>query len=172
MMTASRTSEAECTPFFVEKKNEQIRLVWDCRVSNTHFRPPPPLELGAAEAVQRLTLDASDTLYIAQADVQNCFYQIKLPDWMVPYFTWSSCSGLEARSMGLNSYPDGSPVLPDDLVYPALKVLPMGFTWAFWIVQQIHQETARECGFGPERCLVGAWPPPKDLVGGRRYALL
>ena len=34
------------TPFFVEKKSKQLRVVWDCRRSNAHFEPPPGMDMG------------------------------------------------------------------------------------------------------------------------------
>ena len=65
----------------------------------THFKPPPLVELGAAESAQRIELGVDETLYIVQADVQNCFYQISLPLWMTPYFAWDRIVPRERLSM-------------------------------------------------------------------------
>ena len=34
----------------------------------------------------------------------------------------------------------------------------MGWSWSFWIVQQMHQTIIRGCGFAADRCLVAGWP--------------
>ena len=43
------------TPFFVRKKTNKQRLVWDCRNANVRFRALP-MELGGAESLQDLLL--------------------------------------------------------------------------------------------------------------------
>eukprot|EP00974_Lingulodinium_polyedra_P090719 8798439-Lingulodinium_polyedra.AAC.1 len=41
----------------------------------------------------------------------------------------------------------------------------MGWSWAFLLVQRMHQDIIRMEGFDAERCLVGGWPAP-SLGGG------
>ena len=41
-----------------------------------------------------------------------------------------------------------------------LTALPMGFSWSFWLVQEMHYDALRESGFPAERCIVGSWPVP------------
>eukprot|EP00973_Karenia_brevis_P030061 4142948-Karenia_brevis.AAC.1 len=60
---------------------------------------------------------------------------------------------------------DGSSIRPNDQVYSGLTVLPMGFSWSFWIVQQLHQDLIASCGFPSSRCLVGSWPAPDIRTG-------
>jgi hypothetical protein len=43
-------------------------------------------------------------------------------------------------------------------------VLLMGFSWAFFFVQKLHEQLLSSSGLGPERCLVGGWPAPDFLV--------
>ena len=161
IMGACRVQKARVTPFFVKKKADAIRLVWDCRGAHRYFKPPPPVELGAAECAQRIELGVDETLFMAQADVQNCFYQISLPLWMTPYFAWDRISAREALEVGLTAYVDGTPVkLTDGYVYPCLQVLPMGFSWSFWVVQHVHEHIAHHSGFPATQCLVGSWPAP------------
>ena len=97
-------------------------------------------------------------MYIAQADVKNCFYQIELPEWLRPYFTLPSITRQEAISIGLvdENYDAGD----GDRIFPCLAVVPMGWSWAFWLVQKLHEHGADSCGFGVQKRLVASWPVP------------
>eukprot|EP00959_Pyramimonas_sp_CCMP1952_P327914 6865097-Pyramimonas_sp.AAC.1 len=58
-----------CAPFFVAKKNGDLRLVMGCRVSNLHCRPPPHLDMGTGGAWSRLERpDGAGRLLTATAD--------------------------------------------------------------------------------------------------------
>ena len=63
------------TPFFVAKKNGKLRLVLDCRASNQFFRPPPDIAMSAGYSFAQLELEPEDTMYVAQSDIQDYFYQ-------------------------------------------------------------------------------------------------
>ena len=58
----------------------------DCRDVNRYFRKPPKPEMAAAESVQRLENSEGSPVYIAEADIQNCFYQIGLPPELCSWF--------------------------------------------------------------------------------------
>ena len=52
--------KARITPFFVNKKGNKLRLVFDCRRANVHFQRAPDMEMGSAEAFSyRLKTDLS-----------------------------------------------------------------------------------------------------------------
>lgn len=50
----TRNAKEFVSPFFVKKKKNRQRLVWDCRRSNAHFARPPKPDMGAAESLQHL----------------------------------------------------------------------------------------------------------------------
>ena len=74
------------TPFFVEKKQNRQRLVWDCRRSNCHFRLPPKPDMGAAESLQYMEVPGGEVVYMAEADIENCFYQCGADPELSSYF--------------------------------------------------------------------------------------
>ncbi len=59
------------TPFFVEKKGNTQRLVWDCRAVNLRFKAPPPLAIAFGAAWARLELPPGSQLFVAQRDLQD-----------------------------------------------------------------------------------------------------
>lgn len=42
-----------------------------------------------------------------------------------------------------------------------LTVLPMGWSWSFWIIQALHAQFLAEAHFPADRIVTNAWPPPK-----------
>ncbi|CAE8625457.1 unnamed protein product, partial [Polarella glacialis] len=145
------------TPFFIGKKGKStLRLLLDCRHSNMHFVPPPKTDMGLADALIRMELKDGDELYIAQADVLNCYCQISLPLWLVEYFgldplTHEECllAGFPASELaGLRDF------------FPCMSVLPMGWAWSFWLVQHIHENICDQQSFPVGRRIVASWPVP------------
>ena len=45
-------------------------------------------------------------------------------------------------------------------LFPCLTVLPMGWSWSFWIVQQIHEQLIAKEGFDYAKRVVAQWPSP------------
>jgi len=90
--------------------------------------------MGTSEAIQKCELGAADTLYVAQADVQNCFYQCQLPRWLMSYFCLDPITSREALEIGLLKTADEVPLhCSGGTVFPCLQVLAMGWSWSFWI---------------------------------------
>ena len=65
LLRACPAARSKVSAFFVLKKSGALRIVWDCRVSNLAFREAPPVDLGSADSLQRLEVDASQELYVA-----------------------------------------------------------------------------------------------------------
>ena len=123
------------TAFFVSKKANKQRLVLDCRHINQMFRKPPKPDLGSADAYSRLRPPSGASVYIAEADVQNCFYQIGVPAWLSDFFAFEDIPADFARQLGATCCTDGSPLPAAGRLAPVLTVLPMGWSWSFWLVQ-------------------------------------
>ena len=137
------------TPFFVQKKGDMIRLVWDCRLANLLFRLAPQVDLGAGDCLKDLDLSRGKSVWISQADVKNCFYQICLPQWLIPCFCLDPIPKSKAWSLGTQHDYRGISLEFGlaGLVHPALAVLPMGWSWAFWVVQKLHEGICDSVGF-------------------------
>ncbi|CAK0802220.1 unnamed protein product, partial [Prorocentrum cordatum] len=50
-------------------------------------------------------------------------------------------------------------------VYPAMQVLPMGWSSAFWFVQRLHLEVVRRSGVPSTMVATGSWPLPSVVEG-------
>eukprot|EP00974_Lingulodinium_polyedra_P096185 9324481-Lingulodinium_polyedra.AAC.1 len=64
--------------------------------------------MGAGDALQAVQIRPDETLYVAQADVENCFYQCALPPWLCPYFALARVPVGRARAAGITTYVDGA----------------------------------------------------------------
>lgn len=81
------------TPFFVEKRGKQkIRLVFDCRVPNRRFRPPPRARMPSGATWSRVRLNGKTTdpdrqkLYCTHWDIADCFYNCGLDPLLADFF--------------------------------------------------------------------------------------
>ena len=83
-----------------------------------------------------------------------------MPHAWCPYFVLLEVDGSWLIAHGITSLVDGSPLPAAGPLYVSLRVLPMGWTWSFYIVQEMHEELLRQCGFGRERCQSSKWPTP------------
>ena len=147
--------------FFVGKKGNKQRLVFDCRRTNQRFCHAPFTEIGCSEAFSSIEVPSGQCLYSASADVVSCFYQCGIPVELSEFFCLDGISGAEALAIGFRTNLDGTPILGSEAeLFPALLVLPMGWGWAFWFVQRAHLEIIRRAGVPAERVALGGWPIP------------
>ena len=143
ILSFSRHCRGRVGAFTVSKKDKIVdgvvkkrqRLVLDCRQTNLLFKPSPHTELGSLASLAELTLQPSQQLYISGADIQDCFYAVHIPETMMRYFCLEfDISSEEVRTVTGGSFSDvGGPISP------CINVLPMGFSWSFFLVQHIHQ---------------------------------
>lgn len=144
------------TPFFVIKKSGRLRMVLDCRASNAFFKDPPDIALPAGYSFSQLEIPDGQSMFIAQTDIRDYFYSIGMPVSLRPYFALPQL--------------DLKKILPDHplclshsgdslLVFPAMKVVPMGWNWAMFIAQRVHQhQSMLAAGLGVDRVLVDGRP--------------
>ena len=154
------------TPFFVEKRGKaSIRLVFDCRVPNRRFRQSPPMEMSSGTSWSRLELQPHQKLYIGQCDIKDCFYNISIPDLLGEFFSLPPVSVSRLIALGIPQAAFSS-LDRTVAVFPFLRRLPMGFSWAFWIVQRIAEyQTSRALG-GDSRLQLTDHGPLPDLDSG------
>ena len=152
------------TPFFVAKKSGRLRMVLDCRTVNRRFRPPPPLALSAGYSWSRLRVPKGKKLYIAQSDIRDYFYALEMPHNLRPLFCLPPVPKKLLREWDVPADRGGDLVGDNGWVWPMLRVIPMGWSWAMWLAQKVHEEQVRiATGFGPERILTeGSSAPSLD----------
>ncbi|CAK9028293.1 unnamed protein product, partial [Durusdinium trenchii] len=154
------------TPFFVRKQNNKQRFILDCRGVNRRFQPPPPLAMAAGSAWARVGLRQEDTLYIAQSDIKEYFYSLALPDNLnKSLFCLPPVPHELLQAWGVD-YDKRCEAAEGGWVWPGLRVIPMGWSWAMWLSQRVHANIClQETGLSFERVLVDGNPCP-DLSGG------
>eukprot|EP00973_Karenia_brevis_P001179 161246-Karenia_brevis.AAC.1 len=95
------------------------------------------MAMGTGRAYGRLDLGASAAtlkpkLYMSKADVKKYFYSLlNVPD-LQKYFCLPPVPIWLLQSLGVC----GVPATSDGWVWPMLLVVPMGWSWAFWIGQR------------------------------------
>ena len=153
-----------CGLFLVTKKPKadgtvKLRLVIDARRSNRLFKKPPWCPLSSGESLARMEI--SGACYTAQEDVKDFFYRLGIGKRMSRYFGLPRVrASLLVAALGVDCPAEILALPSDHMVAPCLSVLPMGFSWAFWIAQQVHVHIATMT-LGSEGLLVDRAPPPQ-----------
>ena len=121
------------------------------------FKEPSHVALATGDSLGRLELEEGETLHISLADLKDAFYHLGMPVEWRPYFGLRPTT---AGAVGLD-YLNGSPVSPDTIIFPRLKVIPMGWSWAvYWCQHAVQRVLATQpsCGV-PHRIVDGQAPP-------------
>ena len=115
----------------MEKKGNRLRLIFDCRRTNQHFRKPKKVRLFSGASFSLLDVSPSTCVYAGGLDVKDAFYRMELPENLSPFF---SLDAVTAGEMGWSHY-NGEKVASDFKIFPQLKVVPMGWSWAVYLCQ-------------------------------------
>ena len=149
----------------MHKKNNKQRFILDCRGVNRRFHAPPPMALAAGSAWARVRLEAEDELFIAQSDIKDYFYSLALPDNIRSMLCLPPIPSDLIRSWKVPQSLGGQASC-DGWVWPRLRVVPMGWSWAMWFSQRVHTHIClQSTGLGFDRLLVDGSACP-DLSGG------
>ncbi len=121
--------------FFVRRKDDKLRMIWDTRRSNAHFSPPPWCPLPSGEALACIESSGDLKLTAPSADVSVCFYQYQLPEHLRGYFC--------LPPIDLKFVPEplcsvARPFAVKGKVSFQSRVVPMGWSWAVVLVQACH----------------------------------
>ena len=153
----------EVAIFFVTKKGGRLRMIVDARRSNCHFTEPDPVKLCTGESLARIETDGP--LTIAMADLKDAFYHLGLPLCLRDFF---GLPGIQAGLVeGLKV--DGKTPGPKMKVYPRLAVVPMGWSWALWVCQCMHERLVEAAGLREEARLRDRQPVPESRVLHTQY---
>ena len=86
--------------------------------------------LGTAGDWANVILPEGSCLFAAQGDIKDYFYACGISSELSEYFSLPPVSGARLRGLGVFRV-SGLPVGPEELVFPQLAVMPMGWSWAF-----------------------------------------
>ena len=155
MVEFREVAQSIITPFFVTQKNGRLRLVLDCRASNRLSAPPPDIALAAGYSFGQLEVGSEQVMYMAQSDVKDYFYSIGLPEELRGF---CSLPMVQFSQLGL----DPSTVqCSTQQVYPCMRVVPMGWSWATRVAQKNHQRQAwMASSIPPSQVLADGMPAP------------
>lgn len=141
------------------------RLIVDCRRANALFKDAPYTELGGLDSIIGCELEPHSALYWTAVDIKDCFYESGIEDELAEHFSMDlKISAGQLRSHGVRAsdflVKGISRELSDEaLLTPCFCVLLMGFTWSFWVVQQLHTQYMRRALIGsPFSLVVDGYP--------------
>ena len=155
--------------FCVSKKAGKQRLIIDARRANRLFKKPPSTTLGSVEAWGRLESDSE--IFFAQEDVRDFFYRLQIPKPLGEFFSLPPLN-LQLLKEVLGEIPSEIQDLAAEReapIYPHLKVLPMGFSWAFHLAHVAHKELAVRTL--PQAALIEDKRPAPRLCGAGPFSL-
>ena len=124
--------------FVLPKKSGKLRLILDCRDTNRSFRKPPVLAAGTGSSWAQIRIPEGEKLYVAQSDIKDYFYSLQLPKNLRQMFCTPPIAGslLEHWKVSVDQ---GGSLGRDGWIHPMLRVVPMGWSWAMWLLQRAHQ---------------------------------
>lgn len=128
--------------FAVGKKDGAQRLIADARESNCFFTPSDAVDLASGGTLGNMELPDGSELYVGVADLVSAFFHIECPVELRPYFC---LQGIRARHLHITEL-NGVPVHSDQIVYPRLRIMPMGFSHALFFCQMVAQCRAAAVG--------------------------
>ena len=79
---------------------------------------------------------------MASADLQNAFYTLEMPEELRRFF---GLRPVRAGKLGLEQL-GGEALGPEEWLHPVVKVVPMGWSWALWWCQSVHEKIAERGG--------------------------
>lgn len=121
--------------------------------------------MAAGSSWSQVAYPPSQTLHIAQSDIRDYFFSLSMPVELRPLFCLPAVSHHLLQDLGVPSELQPS-VTSEGLTWPMGKVVPMGWNWAMWIAQRVHQEISLQAsGLDMSRVLVEGRPCP-DLSTG------
>jgi hypothetical protein len=144
----------------VLKKNGKLRLILDARKSNAYFRRPPGGNNSSFASLSNVRVPREKTLFISQCDVKDFFFRLQLPLGLEGYFGLPSISFSEAQSVfdveELKLFGE------DSSISPHFKVLPMGFSWSFYLAQEALRTVVKRAV--PDVRFITDFCSPPDLT--------
>lgn len=152
LVSFTTSPEEEVGVFFVYKQGRQrMRMILDCRRSNTHFVSPPGVDLLSSEGLSRIEVRdpaAGAEAAVAMADVKDCFHGMRLDGDIRRWFCYPSGTAKEIGVVG--QVIDGEVMMGHTQLLPCAAALPMGWTWSLALAESanlgLHESVPRLVG--------------------------
>ncbi|CAE7187344.1 unnamed protein product [Symbiodinium necroappetens] len=188
LLTFRRRRKARVGFFTVRKKDtDQQRLIIDARQANACHRPPPTTRLATPAGMTNLDLSPgsleSDGFggYLGEAcvsgeagDVGDCFYNFTVPALAAWFCTDDDFDQAELATLGIHVdtvYDDEAgkelPLQAGERVYAAFKGVPMGWSWALYIANEVVNHQVSFTSTRPGEDEIRDRAPPPSLLPGR-----
>ena len=140
-------------------------MVIDCRRSNCYFDQPADISLCSGDASGRIELEADEQLHITSTDLKDAFYHLLLPEQLCKY-----CCLLCVLARGLGTTCiSGKTIPPHTRLRPRLAVAPMGWSWALWLCQSLHEKIVTDAGAPVDPKLADHFPAPSTQCFHTEY---
>ena len=117
----------------------------------------------SAEAMCDIEADPESEIFVATVDVENCFYQMLMPEALSEYF---ALPAVLAKEVGVSSI-GTTAVSRDEMIYPCFSVLPMGFSWSLYLAQNANESLAGDAGLLADATLIADRGAPLVLGPGK-----
>ena len=142
--------------FAVKKKNDEQRLVLDCRYSSCHFKDPPKVHLASGQSFASIEVEPGQQVWLGNVDIKVAFYAMQLPAELMKYFGLPY--DVRAGDVGvthIRSVDTSTPIHPDTRITPVFAAIPMGWTHSLAVCQSILEGLSRKAaGITADNALV------------------
>lgn len=104
-------------------------------------------------------------MFVSGADIQDCFYAARISQQLSEFFCLlSDLEPSEAQVVFGDKFVG---VEPGHRISPCITVLPMGFSWSFYLIQKLHEQSAlRSLGIDRQGLILDGYPVPRLSDGG------
>lgn len=153
-----RTARSKVSFFFVKTMLDPIRLIMDCRVTNSQHKEPPATRLASASCCTELDLAdgriasagyGDRAVHGQEGDVAVCFYNFlidDLSDWFAVDEEPMTAAAWQAAGVDLRLvYEDGRWEEPDptEKLFVTVRVMSMGWSWALYLARDLRRQHHR-----------------------------
>ena len=143
--------------FAVWKKNGEQRLILDGRGPNLRWADSPPARLATGQSFAAIVAEGEQPLEIGGVDIAVAFYAMGLPAELQEYFGLPAvrCGELDVTAI------NGVACSAGELVHPVFTAIPMGWSQALYICQEVLESIAgRVPEVREDNCLRDRKPAP------------
>ncbi|CAK0907614.1 unnamed protein product, partial [Prorocentrum cordatum] len=165
-----RADQVRDLGIFVRKKSGKQRLVVDCRRVNASFRECPHVPMGSGSSWADVVMDTDSDMYLSLSDVKDYFYACGLPSGLESFFCLPDITGEELKVVTQGD-PSFGYLWGSAAVAPAMRVMPMGWTWSFFFAQDLHVHQVHQIRPWVSGALMQDRAPPPPFRTGPELAL-
>ena len=159
----------------------RLRMIVDARPTNLALDDPPGVRLCTPEGLTRFEVGRPPNMNDDEfqkwlrdlepsaclTDIADCFHRMRVSENLSEWF----CLPPVRASVFQISSVGGSPVSPEDKVFPAFACLPMGFSWSLFFAQRAGETILSQVPGFHKDMIINDTSSPVILGGPPRYFL-